>query len=120
MNWNCAQTEERLSDFLDGLMSPEETAAFSAHAESCVDCSRLLRQIAGVVNRMQALEQVQEPHGLIRKILDSTLGASEQKQGWKRWFNWSPSLLTPRFHGCRHGCRLARDRFPRGWPYARQ
>ena len=31
MNWNCTLTEERLSDFLEGALSPEENAAFSAH-----------------------------------------------------------------------------------------
>ena len=35
MDWNCAFTEERLSDYLDGKLSPAEAAALSAHSAGC-------------------------------------------------------------------------------------
>ena len=32
MNWNCEQIEERLSEYLDGALTPEEAAQFVAHS----------------------------------------------------------------------------------------
>jgi hypothetical protein len=97
MNWNCAQTEERLSDFIDGLMTPEEAAVFSVHIGSCVDCSQLYRSVSGLVNQMQALPSLQQPEPLIARIVAATLGSRPEKQGWKRWFSWTPAIFTPRF-----------------------
>lgn len=92
MNWNCAQTEERLSDFIDRLMAPEEAAAFSVHLASCTDCSRLYASVSNLVNRMQALEPVEESKRLAAKIVNATLGS-----WWKRRFAWVPTMFTPRF-----------------------
>jgi hypothetical protein len=97
MNWNCTNSEERLSDYLDGHLGPEEVAAFSAHTASCARCSELLARVGGLVSRMHQLEAVEEPSQLVQKILDATLGPRTQKQGWKRWFTWAPVLWQPRF-----------------------
>jgi anti-sigma factor RsiW len=97
MDWNCAQTEERLSDFLDRLMAPDESAAFSAHMAGCADCTRLAKQVGGLLNRMRALEPVEQPKQLVAKILNATLGSRPQTHGWKQWFDWTPAIFTPRF-----------------------
>jgi putative zinc finger protein len=97
MDWNCTFTEERLSDYLDGQMTPEESAAFSTHATSCANCARLMKQVGGLVREMQRLEPVREPAQLVLKILAATTGARPEKQGWKRMFEWVPVLWQPRF-----------------------
>jgi anti-sigma factor RsiW len=97
MNWNCTQTEERLSDFLDGLMAPEESAAFSSHAARCADCAKLLRQVRGLVTQMKAVEPLPVPALLNKRILDATLGSRAPREGWKRFFAWTPILWSPRF-----------------------
>jgi hypothetical protein len=97
MDWNCTNSEERLSDYLDGHLGAEEAAAFSAYAASCARCSDLLAQVGALVSRMHQLEAVEEPPQLVQKILDATLGPRTKKQGWKRWFTWAPVLWQPRF-----------------------
>jgi anti-sigma factor RsiW len=97
MNWNHAETEERLSDYLDALMTPEESAAFSSHAARCTECARLLRQVGGLVAQMRAVELLPVPALLDRKILDATLGSRTPREGWKRMFAWAPILWSPRF-----------------------
>jgi anti-sigma factor RsiW len=97
MNWNCTNSEERLSDYLDGHLASEEAAAFSAHAASCARCTELLAQVGALVSHMHQLEAVDLPQQLTQKILDATLGPRTQKQGWKRWFTWTPLLWQPRF-----------------------
>jgi DNA-binding phage protein len=97
MDWNCTLTEERLSDFLEGALSPEEAAAFSAHAAGCANCTKLVAQVSGLVNRMQDVPQVAEPAQLQRKILDATLGPRKQKPATQGLFGWLPALWQPRF-----------------------
>jgi len=97
MNWNCTNSEERLSDYLDGHLTAEEAAAFSAHAASCARCSELLAQVGALVSQMHQLEVVEEPPQLMQKILDATLGPRTQKQAWKRWFPWAPVMWQPRY-----------------------
>lgn len=96
-DWNCARTEERLSDFLDGTLSPAEAAAFSAHASGCNPCGKLVAQVGGLVRQMRALDALEVPPQLISKILDGTLGPRPQSAGWRRWFAWVPQLWQPRF-----------------------
>jgi anti-sigma factor RsiW len=97
MDWNCARTEERLSDYLDGILSSAEAAAFSAHAAGCDSCGKLVAQVGGLVHQMRALDALEVPPQLISKILDSTLGPRPESAGWRRWFAWIPQLWQPRF-----------------------
>jgi anti-sigma factor RsiW len=92
MNWTHTNTEERLSDFLDGRMAPEESAAFSAHAARCTECARLVKMVGGLVTQMKAIEPLLAPAQLNKKILDATLGSRLD-----RMFGWVPMLWTPRF-----------------------
>jgi anti-sigma factor RsiW len=96
-DWNCARTEERLSDYLDGILSSAEAAAFSAHSSGCDPCGKLVAQVGGLVHRMRALDALEVPPQLISKILVSTLGPRPQSAGWRRWFAWIPQLWQPRF-----------------------
>lgn len=97
MNWNCTNIEERLSDYLDGMLSPVEMAAFHAHSATCADCGKLVASVSGLVTRMHGLEAVAESPLLVNRILDSTIGPRVQKEGWTRWFSWTTGLLQPRF-----------------------
>lgn len=97
MDWNCTFTEERLSDYLEGKLSPAEAAAFSAHTASCANCAETVVLVSGVVNRMQKMQMVEEPPQLIARILDTTLGPRTQKESWLRWFGWISVVWQPRF-----------------------
>jgi len=97
MDWNCTQSEERLSDYLDGVLAAEEAEAFSAHAAGCGHCGLLVANVRGLVSRIHELEPVPEPPQLARKILDATLGPRESRAWWKRVFAWVPAVWQPRF-----------------------
>jgi anti-sigma factor RsiW len=97
MKWNCTNSEERLTDYLDSQLTAEEAAAYAAHAASCARCSEMVARVGGLVSRMHQLEEVEAPPQLVQKILDATLGPRTKKASWKRWFTWAPVLWQPRF-----------------------
>jgi hypothetical protein len=97
MDWNCTLTEERLSDYLEGKLSPVESAGFSAHMASCANCSETIAQVSGLVDRIHKMERLEEPPQLIAKILDATLGPRTQKESWRPWFGWISVVWQPRF-----------------------
>jgi len=97
MNWDCTDTEERLSDFLDGAMSAADAAAFNAHHAGCARCAGLVAQVGGLVRRMQRTEAVEMPDRLVANILDATLGPRQTQRGLKYWFGWAQAIWQPRF-----------------------
>jgi len=98
MEWNCDQFEERLSDHLEGLLSPEESAAASAHAKQCAECTALAAQVSGALGIMQATASIEPPVHLQARILDATLGPRRRTEsGWRRWFGADGILWQPRF-----------------------
>ncbi len=97
MDWNCTLTEERLSDFIEGALAPEDAAAFSAHTKTCAACAKLVAQVSGLVSRMQQTAPVEEPPLLVRKILEATLGPRKRKPVSQGWFGWIPAIWQPRF-----------------------
>jgi len=97
MNWNCATTEERLTDYLDGALAPEEAAAFSAHTTGCPACTKIVAQVSALVEKMQLVEPLDPPAQLTVKILDATLGPRTQSSEWRKWFDWVSVIWQPRF-----------------------
>jgi anti-sigma factor RsiW len=97
MDWNCAQTEERLSDFLDGALEPAEREAFAAHSSECSTCAATLAQVSALVGDMRGLAPVAEPGYLAQRIIRSTLGARSRGHELSRWSGWFGLIWQPRF-----------------------
>jgi anti-sigma factor RsiW len=97
MSWSCEQTEARLSDYLDGVLSPAETAEFSAHVPTCPRCQPLVASVSELLNGLHAMEQVAEPPRLVYSILDKTLGPRETLTGWRAILGWVRGAASVRF-----------------------
>ncbi len=90
-------TEDRLSDYLDGLLSAEDRAAFEAHRDGCVACATLAARVSGTVQKLHSLPAMEEPRQLVQAILNATLGPREAKAGWRSWFRWLRPVWQPQF-----------------------
>ncbi|MGC2674380.1 MAG: zf-HC2 domain-containing protein [Candidatus Acidiferrum sp.] len=97
MTWTCELTETRLSDYLDGLLTPDERREFDMHTNSCENCVHTVASLSRLLNGLHALEQIEPPPLLIRSILNQTLGPRETKKGWRAAFGWLSGLTSPRF-----------------------
>lgn len=96
MSWTHEQTEERLTDYLEGLLQPEEQLAFDAHVSDCQQCAPLLASVSHLLTDLHSMDEAEPPPRLIYAILDSTLGPRETATGWRAALAWLRALANPR------------------------
>jgi len=98
MTLTCEHIEQRLTDYLDRLLTPAERTAFEAHLGTCVRCAPLVERVGGFVVQMHRLAPVDPPAHLVRTILEGTLGPAEAKPtGWRSLLRWIAPVAQPRF-----------------------
>ncbi len=98
MNWNCEQTEARLSEYLDRLLPAAEHDALDVHAKQCARCAGLVRTVRGTLARVHQLDMLEAPPQLAYNILDATLGRrSSQGGAWRSWLRPLEMVWQPRF-----------------------
>ena len=95
-NWTHEETETRLTDYLEGLLQPEERRAFDAHVSTCTLCEPLLASVSHLLNDLHSMDEIEPPPRLIYAILDKTLGPRETVTGWRAAFAWLRALANPR------------------------
>ncbi len=65
----CRQAFDRLEDFLDRELSPEESTRVQDHLEHCAQCAREFRFEAGVLEGIRArLGRIKVPEQLAARI----------------------------------------------------
>jgi anti-sigma factor RsiW len=97
MTWTCEQTEARLSDYLDGLLTPDERREFDLHVNTCVTCVQIVASVSRLVNGLHSMHPIEPPPQLVALILNQTIGPREVKKGWRGAFGWLAGLASPRF-----------------------
>jgi anti-sigma factor RsiW len=95
-NWTHEEIEARLTDYLEGLLQPEEQRAFDAHISNCAQCEPLLASVSHLLTDLHSMDEIEPPPRLIYAILDKTLGPRETVTGWRAAFAWLRALANPR------------------------
>jgi hypothetical protein len=96
MTWTCEQIEERLSEYVDGLLDAREGSAYTAHVAQCARCRPLVAQVQTLVSGLQSVAQVEPPPRLIYNILDKTIGPREAVTGWRAVLGWLGPFAQPK------------------------
>jgi len=96
MTWTCMNSEERLGDYLEGLLEAPDRAQMEAHVAECAACRALAAQVRWLEARLPHLEPEVEPSGMVYRILEATSGTARPKRefSWKTIFT---GLTSPRF-----------------------
>ena len=97
MNWTCEQTELLLTDYLDGLLQPEQQHAFDLHVNSCERCAPLVSNVTHAIAGLRALPELELPPRFVYNVLDATLGPRETVTGWAAVRVWIRGIASPRF-----------------------
>jgi anti-sigma factor RsiW len=95
MTWTCEQTEARLSDYLDGVLTGAEQMAFDAHVDGCERCAPMVASVSHLLSGLHSMEQLEAPPRLVYSILDKTLGPRES--GWRAVLGWVRGVGSVRF-----------------------
>ncbi|HTQ96123.1 MAG TPA: zf-HC2 domain-containing protein [Candidatus Acidoferrum sp.] len=97
MTWTCDQIESQLSDYIEGLLQPQDRAAFEAHVTDCAECTPLLASVRSLMTQLHSMELLEESPSLVYSILDKTLGPRETVSAWQGFRNFIRGLATPKF-----------------------
>jgi anti-sigma factor RsiW len=97
MNWTCEQTEQLLTDYLDGLLPSDDQHAFNLHVNSCERCTPLVSSVMHAMSSLRALPELETPPRLVYNILDATLGPRETASGWAAFLAWVRAFASPKF-----------------------
>jgi len=97
MSWTCEQTELFLTDYLDGLLQPEQQHAFDLHVNTCERCTPLVASVTHTLSNLHALPELELPPRFVYNVLDATLGPRETVTGWAAIRAWVRGVASPRF-----------------------
>lgn len=57
----CIQVRERMTDYIDGALEPQDQAAFLAHIRQCPACRQEAEQLSALVGSLREIPQVPVP-----------------------------------------------------------
>ena len=69
---NCSNCEERMSDYLEGALSPHDRNAVDLHLQSCTACSELLAGMSEVMAAGKTFPMYEPPAWLPARIVANT------------------------------------------------
>jgi anti-sigma factor (TIGR02949 family) len=75
----CNETFERLDDYVDRALPPEERRRVEAHLADCVVCAREYRFEQNVIDHVRGkLQRLDVPADLVRKVAEQLAAARKQ------------------------------------------
>jgi hypothetical protein len=77
----CKDIRERLSAYIEGVVTPEEKTSIGEHLTSCRPCSSALTDLRKTGKLLEGLEEVEPPPWLKQKIMAQIREEAEQKKG---------------------------------------
>jgi anti-sigma factor RsiW len=81
---NCFSCEDRLSDYLEDVLTPEERSEVEAHIQSCSACEELLAGVRNIMGWGADLEPHLPPSWLSTRIVANT--PLTIRITWRDWF----------------------------------
>jgi len=75
----------KLSEYLDGSVTPEEKSAIEKHLATCAECSDAVTELRKTIEAVKQIEEVDAPSWMTRKIMAKVREEQEAKKNiWHR------------------------------------
>ncbi len=95
---DCPRVEERLSEYLERSLSPDEMEQVAVHLHECANCSTLLEEMQSVLAACKSYPSLDFDVRLAERILLRTSGRQRTKSLKERFNEYIlRPMLTPRF-----------------------
>jgi hypothetical protein len=91
----CKGTQERLSAYLEGVVSPEERKLVEEHLNSCPQCRTAFVDRKRAAELIRDLEEVEPPAWLTSKIMSRVRAENESKRGVLRKLFYPLHIKVP-------------------------
>lgn len=82
----CEQVQERLSEYLEGLLDHENRTAVQGHLFSCSRCQAEAQALAQSIQVVAELPPVEPPPGFSQKVMACIREEAERPRLWQRLF----------------------------------
>lgn len=97
MTFQCADFEDRLTDFLDGTLARADEETATAHLEMCGNCRTLVEDVRATLALCQQAEELEPPVDLAERILEQTVGKPRRLTWLEQARAWMRPVMEPRF-----------------------
>jgi hypothetical protein len=77
----CNNIQERLSAYIEGVISPEEKILIDEHLKSCQRCNESLAELKRTIEYVQDLEDIEPPLWLTRNVMARITSEVKPKKG---------------------------------------
>ncbi|MFX0202155.1 MAG: DUF2275 domain-containing protein [Candidatus Hodarchaeota archaeon] len=77
----CTDIQEKLSAYMEGMISPEEKVLFDEHLKMCRKCNESLAELKKTLEYVRNLEEIEPPPWLTKKVMTSVRSEAEARRG---------------------------------------
>lgn len=84
MTKQCNSIQERLSDYIDGMLAPEEQVQVEEHLKSCRDCTRSLEELKKTVSMTREMAECEPPPEFAEKVMARVRREAVRERGLLR------------------------------------
>jgi hypothetical protein len=84
----CDEARKRLSDYIDGILPPEENELVRSHLTVCPECRAALSELEKTVAHIKNLHEVEPPAWLTQKVMAKVREEAKAERGiWRKLFH---------------------------------
>jgi|MudIll2142460700_1097286.scaffolds.fasta_scaffold01367_8 hypothetical protein len=77
----CRNIQEKLSAYIDEILSPQEKVTVDEHLKSCGECATALADLKKTVERVRNLESLEPPAWMTQKIMARVRAEAQPRKG---------------------------------------
>ena len=85
----------KLSEYIDGSVTPDEKATIEEHFRTCGECADAMRELRKTIEHVHAVEEVRPPAWMTQKIMAKVRAEAQEKKGFFRRLFYPLAVKLP-------------------------